>query len=141
MHSATKIIAGHHDAVIGVVSCASDRDHERLTAFRGATGIVRAPDPAWLMLRGLKTLACGAAQVATALELARRLQGDRAVRTVRYPGLGDPVAARYVTAFGMLLSFDVADAERPWRVELGLRLIENATSLGGVASTLEARGR
>ena len=56
------------------------------------------------------------------------------------PGLDDPVAARYVSAFGPLLSFDVADAESR-RVERSLRLIENATSLGGVASTLEARAR
>ncbi len=52
MHSATKILAGHHDALIGVVACASAEDHARLAAFRGATGIVAAPDPAWLMLRG-----------------------------------------------------------------------------------------
>jgi cystathionine gamma-lyase len=60
---------------------------------------------------------------------------------VRYPGLGDPVAARYVRAFGPLLSFDVADADTAARVERSLRLIENATSLGGVASTLESRFR
>ena len=60
---------------------------------------------------------------------------------MRYPGLGDPVAERYVTAFGQLLSFDVADGDSAARVERSLRLIENATSLGGVASTLEARAR
>ncbi len=63
------------------------------------------------------------------------------MQSVRYPGLGDPVAARYVTAFGPLLSFDVAGADQALSVERGLRLIENATSLGGVASTLEARAR
>ena len=41
------------------------------------------------------------------------------MQTVRYPGLGDPVAARYVSAFGMLLSFDVADAEQALAVERG----------------------
>ena len=46
-----------------------------------------------------------------------------------------------MSAFGLLLSFDVADAEQALAVERGLRLIENATSLGGVASTLEARAR
>jgi cystathionine gamma-synthase len=60
---------------------------------------------------------------------------------VRYPGLGDPVAARYVEQFGPLLSFDVSDAEHAVRVERALTLIGNATSLGGVASTLEARAR
>jgi cystathionine gamma-synthase len=142
LHSATKIIAGHHDAMVGVVTCASAEDHARLEAFRGASGIVAAPDPAWLMLRGLKTLAVRVVrQSASALELARRLAAHPHVERVRYPGLGDAVAARYVEAFGPLLSFDVADAARAVAVERALRLIENATSLGGVASTLEARAR
>jgi cystathionine gamma-synthase len=142
LHSATKILAGHHDALVGVVTCARAEDHERLAAFRAASGIVAAPDPAWLLLRGLKTLALRATrQSDTALELARRLAQHESVQRVRYPGLGDPVAARYVSRFGPLLSFDVVDAERALRVERALALIENATSLGGVASTLEARAR
>ena len=142
LHSATKILAGHQDVLLGVVSCARSEDAARLAAFRAATGIVAAPDPAWLMLRGLKTLAVRVErQSASALELARRLAAHPVVGRVRYPGLDDPVAARYVTAFGPLLSFDVADAEKAVRVERSLRLIENATSLGGVASTLEARRR
>ena len=142
MHSASKILAGHHDALLGVVTCAREEDHERLKAFRGATGIVAAPDPAWLLLRGLKTLGVRVArQSESALELARRLRDHPAVQTVRYPGLEDPVAARYVSAFGMLLSFDVANAKQALTLERGLRLIENATSLGGVTSTLEARAR
>jgi cystathionine beta-lyase/cystathionine gamma-synthase len=142
MHSATKILAGHHDALLGAVCCASAEDHARLAEFRGSTGIVAAPDPAWLLLRGLKTLAVRAErQSATALELARRLSEHPQVERVRYPGLADPVAARYVRAFGPLLSFDVADGPAAERVERSLRLIENATSLGGVASTLESRTR
>jgi cystathionine gamma-synthase len=143
LHSASKILAGHHDALLGVVACARPEDHERLAGFRAASGIVAAPDPAWLLLRGLKTLALRVErQSATALELARRLAEHPAVRRVRYPGLGaHPVAARYVDAFGPLLSFDVADGDAAGRVERALELIENATSLGGVASTLEARAR
>ena len=142
LHSATKILAGHHDALIGVVVCARPEDHARLQAFRGASGIVAAPDPAWLMLRGMKTLALRVERCsASALELARRLAAHPAVHHVRYPGLGDPVAERYVHAFGPLLSFDVADAAAAAQVERSLTLIENATSLGGVASTLEARAR
>jgi cystathionine gamma-synthase len=142
LHSASKILSGHHDALLGAIACARSEDHERLRSFRGASGIVAAPDPVWLMLRGLKTLALRVArQSATALELARRLSSHPEVRRVRYPGLGGPVAARYVEAFGPLLSFEVADAERAARVERSLRLIENATSLGGTASTLEARSR
>lgn len=142
LHSATKILAGHHDALLGAVSCARAEDHARLQAFRSASGIVAAPDPAWLMLRGLKTLALRVErQSASALELARRLSGHPNVQRVRYPGLGDPVAAKYVDAFGPLLSFDVAGGDAAARAERALSLIENATSLGGVASTLEARAR
>jgi cystathionine beta-lyase/cystathionine gamma-synthase len=142
LHSASKILGGHHDALLGVVACGSSDDAERLRRFRSASGIVAAPDPTWLMLRGLKTLALRVQrQSASALELARRLAGHPRVKRVRYPGLGDAVAARYVKAFGPLLSFDVSDAESAARVERSLDLIENATSLGGIASTLEARAR
>lgn len=143
LHSASKILAGHHDALLGVVVCARAEDHERLSAFRSASGIVAAPDPVWLLLRGMKTLALRVErQSATALELAGRLAGHAGVRNVRYPGLGpDPVATRYVEAYGPLLSFDVAGGDGAARVERALELIENATSLGGVTSTLEARAR
>jgi cystathionine gamma-synthase len=142
LHSATKILAGHHDAMVGAVVCARAEDHAQLKAFRSASGIVAAPDPAWLMLRGMKTLALRVErQSATALELAHRLTDHPKVERVRYPGLGDPVAAGYVDAFGPLLSFDVADGDRAAAVEKALTLIENATSLGGAASTLEARAR
>jgi cystathionine gamma-synthase len=142
VHSGSKILAGHHDALIGVVACARQEDRDRLAAFRSASGIVAAPDPAWLLLRGLKTLGVRVErQSAGALELARRLAAHPGVVCVRYPGLGDSVAARYVRAFGPLLSFDVPSGERALAVETSLRLIENATSLGGVASTLEARAR
>jgi cystathionine gamma-synthase len=142
LHSGTKILAGHHDALLGAVTCARPEDQARLKAFRAVSGIVAAPDSAWLMLRGMKTLALRVPrQSATALELARRLETHPSVERVRYPGLGDPIAARYVDAFGPLLSFDVADADSAARVERSLQLIENATSLGGVASTLEARAR
>jgi cystathionine gamma-synthase len=142
LHSATKILAGHHDALVGVVVCARAEDHARLHRFRTATGIVAAPDPSWLLLRGLKTLGLRVPrQSASALELARRLTRHPAVARVRYPGLGDAVAERYVEAFGPLLSFDVDGAAGAATVEKALALIENATSLGGVGSTLEARAR
>ncbi len=142
LHSASKILSGHHDVLVGVVSCAARQDRDRLHAFRTASGIVAAPDPVWLLLRGLETLGVRAPrQSATALELARRLSEHPRVGRVRYPGLGDPIAARYVSVFGPLLSFDVADGAAAERLESSLTLIENATSLGGVTSTLESRFR
>jgi cystathionine gamma-synthase len=126
LHSATKYLAGHDDALL----CRDPDRAARLREFRGRSGIVAAPDPAWLLLRGLKTLAVRVErQTATAGELARRLAGHQAVTAVRYPG------------FGGLLSFDVADGEAARSVETGLHVIENATSLGGVTSRLETRHR
>jgi cystathionine gamma-synthase len=68
-------------------------------------------------------------QTESATEIARRLDSHAAVELVRYPG------------FGGLISFDVADGESARRVETSLRVIANATSLGGVGSVLESRAR
>jgi cystathionine gamma-synthase len=130
LHSATKYLGGHDDVLLGAVVCRSADDAERLNAFRARTGIVAAPDPCWLLSRSLRTLQVRMERhTATATELARRLAEHPAVTVVRYPG------------FSGLLSFDVADAGAAHRVETSLRVIENATSLGGTRSVLESRAR
>ena len=130
LHSATKYLAGHHDVLLGAVVCGDAKHAERLRELRTRTGIVAAPDAAWLLLRGLKTLEVRVMrQSETAATLAARLGEHEAVQIVRYPG------------FGGLLSFDVAGGEQARRVETSTRLIANATSLGGVASTMESRHR
>ncbi len=142
LHSATKYLGGHHDLLLGVLVCRREEHYARLLELRGRLGAVASPDAAWLLLRSLRTLALRVErQSRTALELARRLDAHPAVRRVRYPGLGpDPRAARYMQGgFGGLLSFDVDGDARV--VERSLRLIRNATSLGGVTSTLESRRR
>lgn len=130
VHSATKYLAGHDDALLGVVVCKRAEDAARLKDLRSRTGIVAAPDACYLLLRGLKTLEVRVRrQTETAQELARRLAEHPNVQTVRYAGIGG------------LISFDVADAEAARRVETSLRLITNATSLGGTNSLLESRTR
>ena len=130
LHSATKYLAGHDDTLLGAVVCRDPAAAEELRTFRSRTGIVAAPDPAWLLLRGLQTLELRVGrQTETAALLAERLRRHPAVDTVRYPGLGG------------LLSFDVADAETARQVETSTRLIVNATSLGGVTSAIESRRR
>jgi cystathionine gamma-synthase len=128
MHSATKYLSGHSDVLLGAVVTRDEEKLERLRRFRHRSGIVAAPDAAWLLLRGLKTLELRVRrQSETAAELARRLEAHPAVEVVRYAG------------FGGLLSFDVAgDAQK---VETSTKLITNATSLGGVTSTMESRRR
>jgi cystathionine gamma-synthase len=142
LHSATKYLGGHHDLLLGALLCRSREDHERLLAFRTRTGGVGSPDASALLLRSLETLPLRVErQSASALELAGRLAAHPAVERVRYPGLGpDPLAARWMQGgFGGLLSFDVrGDAEA---VEQSVDLIANATSLGGVHSTMETRRR
>src|SRR6266446_8186122 len=130
LHSATKYLGGHDDVLLGAVVCKRAEDAERLEEFRTRSGIVAAPDPCALLLRGLETLDLRIRrQTESARELAERLRHHPSVATVRYPG------------FGGLLSFDVAGADEARHVETSLRLIVNATSLGGVHSLLEARAR
>jgi cystathionine gamma-synthase len=131
LHSATKFLGGHHDVLLGAVVTKEREDYERLLEFRGRSGIVAAPDPAWLLRRSLKTLKVRMdGHTSNAQELVRRLEAHPAIERVRYPG------------FGGLMSFDVAGgAEAARRVELSVRAIKNATSLGGVDSVLETRAR
>jgi len=130
LHSATKFLAGHDDALLGAVVCKHADDAARLREFRSRTGPVAAPDTAWLLLRGLATLEVRyARQSESAAAIAERLRRHPAVTTVRYPG------------FGGLLSFDVATADVAGRTETATRLIANATSLGGVSSKIESRSR
>jgi cystathionine gamma-synthase len=130
LHSATKYLAGHDDALLGAVVAREPEAAEALRAFRTRTGIVAAADPAWLLLRGLKTLDLRVRrQTETAAFLAEQLRSHPAVETVRYPGISG------------LISFDVADGDTARRVETSTRLIVNATSLGGVTSVMESRHR
>jgi cystathionine gamma-synthase len=130
LHSATKYLAGHDDALVGALVCRHAEDAARLLEFRSRTGPVPAADTAWLVLRGLETLEVRLArQTASAQHVAERLGRHPAVTVVRYPG------------FGGLLSFDVADADAARRVETSTALIANMTSLGGVTSRIEARAR
>ncbi|MDE3190257.1 MAG: PLP-dependent transferase [Acidobacteriota bacterium] len=130
LHSATKALGGHDDVLLGVVVCRDPAAADALRRFRALTGISPAAEPARLLLRSLRTLEVRVArQAASAAVVAERLSTHPKVSTVRYPGLG------------CLISFDVADGEAARRVETGVRLIRNATSLGSVASLLESRHR
>ena len=93
--SATKYLAGHSDVLAGVVTTRDEALRERLVLTRRTIGGVLAPDAAWLLLRGLRSLHVRLPrQVASAAELARRLAGHPAVRKVHYPGLAGHPGSR-----------------------------------------------
>lgn len=130
LHSGTKFLAGHHDALVGAIVSKREQDAARLHELRTRTGIVCQPETAALLHRGLETLAVRVArQTESAQVLAERLRGHPAVLVVRYPG------------FGGLVSFDVAGGAAARRVETATRLVRNQTSLGGVHSSIESRHR
>jgi cystathionine beta-lyase/cystathionine gamma-synthase len=137
MHSATKYLGGHSDAIGGVLG----GRHEHLgpiEGFRRRTGGILAPDTAWLLARSMKTLALRARQQSeTAGRLARFLAGK--VAKVHYPGLeGHPdhaVAKRQMESGGAMLSFEVAGGlAAAARVYDRFKVIGRAVSLGGVES-------
>lgn len=128
LHSATKFLTGHHDAMLGALVTRDAELHARLRDVRTRLGLHAAPDACASLLRGLETLAERMPKhTENATEIARRLEEHPAVVKVRYPG------------FGGLLSFDVAGDPAP--VETATKLIANQTSLGGVDSSMESRYR
>ncbi|MGQ0467669.1 MAG: trans-sulfuration enzyme family protein [Sporichthyaceae bacterium] len=146
MHSATKFVAGHSDAMLGVLVCERDEDWQRLETRRRTTGVIPGPLECWLGLRGLRTLHLRVERAAhNAGILAARLAEHPACPLVRYPGLPDDPGHARATAtmrtYGAMISVEFADAETADAFCAGVRLWVVATSLGGVESTMERRRR
>jgi cystathionine gamma-synthase len=146
VHSATKYIGGHSDLLMGAVVVADEAHRDELVEWRTTHGAIPGVMEAYLALRGLRTLPVRfARQQRTAAELAERLDDHRHVERVRYPGLvtdpGFERASTQLGGFGAMLSFEVIDLQHAERVVESLRLIVGGTSLGGVESTIDRRGR
>lgn len=147
VHSVTKYLAGHSDVIMGVAVTSQERWAEALAGRRSMHGGIPGPLEAYLALRGLRTLDVRMARAqANAAELARRLADHPLVEIVRYPGLaehpGHGLAARQMSGPGAMLSFDVAGgAVAADRLCAAVRLATSATSLGGVETLIERRGR
>jgi cystathionine gamma-synthase len=148
MHSATKLIGGHSDLLLGAAVCRDPSDAERLIAHRHDHGSIPGSLEAFLALRGLRTLAVRLDRAeASAAELAHRLGAHPNVAVVYYPGLRDDAqherAARVLDGgFGSMVSFEVAGSVEQTEAFLSaLHLVTHATSLGGVESLIERRAR
>lgn len=148
VHSATKSLNGHSDVLAGAIITA-DETTERWAIIkedRNLAGAILGSFEAWLLLRGLRTLALRVERAsANALAIARHLDGDGRIATVRYPGLQnhpqhDLARLQMDGGFGCLMSFDVAgDGARALQVTSRLETILRATSLGGVETVIEHR--
>ena len=152
VHSATKYLNGHSDALVGaVVTARDDALWERIGQVRYLAGPVPGPMEAWLLLRGMRTLHLRVERAChNAMAIARHFERHPGVAEVCYPGLdgfpGHAVAARQMRGgFGGMLSLRI----RPRRGESAIdaavgvarrvRLITRATSLGGVETLIEHR--
>lgn len=147
VHSTTKYCGGHSD-VVGGALITNDRDlGEKLAWAQNAIGAVAGPFDAWLVLRGLKTLAVRMDRhCANAAAIASWLEDHAAVSEVYYPGLashpGHDLAARQMRDFGGMISFRVAAGEQA-AVDLcgKTKIFTLGESLGGVESLIEHPGR
>jgi cystathionine gamma-synthase len=145
VHSITKYIGGHSDLIGGAVVTSNVEWIERLAFLSNAVGAVPGPMDCYLGLRGLKTLAVRMAKHSeNAAAIAAWLADDPRVVRVHYPGLpthpGHEVAARQMSSFGGMVSFEVASAEDAVDVAQRTELFFLAESLGGVESLIEVPG-
>jgi len=145
VHSTTKYLGGHSDVVGGAIVADDEELHDRLKFLQNSAGAVPGPFDAFLVLRGVKTLAVrmeahcrGAAAVAAFLAEHPR------VRRVRYPGLPEhpqhELAQRQMHGFGGMVSFEMASEEEALEVARKTEVFFLAESLGGVESLIEHPG-
>lgn len=139
IHSATKYLGGHSDAMGGIVVGDTERVR-RIFAFREINGASLDPHSASLLARGVRTLELRVVrQNRNAQQVAEFLAGHPAVRAVHYPGLPDhphhEVARVQMTGFGGVLAFELEGGFEAVRTLLGrLHLAHRAASLGSVAT-------
>jgi cystathionine beta-lyase/cystathionine gamma-synthase len=142
VHSMSKYLNGHSDVVAGAVISNAGAVADRLRFIQRAGGAVPSPFDCYLVARGIKTLPLRMARhCENAQALAEWLREQDRVLAVHYPGLEDhpehELAARQMSAFGGMLSFEVAGGLDRARAVLGrARLFSLAESLGGVESLI-----
>jgi len=139
VHSATKYLGGHSDLTAGALMGPKVL-LDAVWPWRKNLGSTPAPETAALLARSLRTLVVRVrAQNASALAIARAMEGHPRVLRVLYPGLesypGQALAARQMTGFGGMLTIEVqGGGEAATRVADRLKLFALAPSLGGVES-------
>jgi methionine-gamma-lyase len=146
VHSASKYLGGHGDVVAGVLVGKGDLVERARWQGMRLMGPVIAPFSAWLVLRGLRTLAVRMARHnESALRIAGSLQDHAKVRSVHYPGLAShpehDLARHQMAGFGGVVAFDVGGAAVAARVVDRVRLCTLGVSLGDVATLIQPSSR
>ncbi|MEO7122361.1 MAG: cystathionine gamma-synthase [Lacisediminihabitans sp.] len=142
VHSTTKYLGGHSDVVGGALVLNDTELAEKIGFQQFAAGAVSGPFDAWLIMRGIKTLAVRMQRHnENAQAIAEYLDAHPAVDTVYYPGLpahpGHGLAARQMSGFGGMLSVSLAGGEAAARsFAESTRVFQLAESLGGVESLI-----
>jgi len=141
VHSGTKYLAGHNDTLAGFIVTQSAEIGEKLHFLKNTIGGVLAPFDAFLVTRGIKTLAIRMEKAQqNAMLIARWLQEQPKVTRVYYPGLPShpayALSRRQARGFGAMISFSVDSAETAQNILNGTELILFAESLGGVETLL-----
>jgi cystathionine gamma-synthase len=145
VHSATKFIGGHSDLLGGIVVTREQDLYSAVRHTRELAGATPGTLEAFLAVRGLRTLSVRLERAQqTAIVLAERLSNHHRVSVTRYPGLSThpthEAAKRQLKGFGTIISFDVrGTGEDADKVCKSVELIQHATSLGSVESTMERR--
>jgi cystathionine gamma-synthase len=142
LHSTTKYLGGHSDVVGGFAATNDPEVADRLAFLQKSLGAVPGPFDAWLVLRGLKTLAVRMDRhCANARAVVELLAGHPRVTDVLYPGLpshpGHEIAARQMRDFGGMVSFLLDGEEAAVELVARTRVWTLAESLGGVESLIE----
>lgn len=146
MHSTTKYLGGHSDVTGGAIIAKAASDYfGRLREIQTTCGGVPSPFDSWLILRGMRSLPWRMrGHCENAMKIAMWLADHAGVEAVHYPALkshaGHEIAARQMSAFGGMLSFEVRGGrETALAVAAKTKLFIQATSLGGVESLIEHR--
>ncbi|MFT8318321.1 MAG: bifunctional cystathionine gamma-lyase/homocysteine desulfhydrase [Sporolactobacillus sp.] len=141
LHSATKYIGGHSDVVAGLVAVNSDQLAERVGFIQNSVGAIPGPQDAWLLIRGVRTLALRMEQIEfNARRIAHFLELHPKVKKVYYPGLeshpGHLLASQQADGFGGMISFDVGSEQLVERILNKTQYFTLAESLGAVESLI-----
>ncbi len=143
VHSLTKFLNGHSDVVGGIIVTKNEELYHKIKTMLNLLGGTMDPHQAWLVLRGVRTLALRIEKAQeNAQKLAKYLLDHPKVTWVRYPGLPDhpqhEIANKQMEGFGSMISFGVKNGLQGGKIVMNnVHLFTLAVSLGGVESLIE----